>query len=815
MLGAVGLCAGCGWSALEESPPDASGAGGAAELAVTVVDAGGAPLEGIRALLSAEDGSGFSIARTSDAWGRASFAPPTDTPLRLSLDRAAEGAQAAHIAPLVAGERRDLGRLAVAPSCSLGGAVLDPAQRPVPGALVVLRRIDSSLATLGPLSDGADGADGTDEADGADERERVEHASCAGRFRFRGLRAGIYWLSSRGPHGSISPPELVEVDGAGRDVVVHARRIRTVTGRVSGLDRTELEGARVLVVSGAADLELPAAEALVMERGLATDRAGRFELGLSGPSASLLALAPGRALARRDHLVAGDHVDLALPPAATVEARVVDGAGRPLPGATVRVRPCAPLAPDVLLDELGATDREGALVLRRLPHGAYRLDTRSGGLRGAAEIEVREASVAVRLTAAPTRARIDPGDPRDPASGPGGRRRLQVRVLDAWGEPVASYPLRLARTRAPSFAAPAETDPWGFATWLELTPGEYVVSLAPRADAPPSAHSTSLAADVSRSDARLQLRVLREPQLRARVTRRGTPLVDADVALVSCEEPQRLAWTLLGVETMRRTDVRGRATLVGSRPGRHYVCARATPHSPATVRTLELSAGRNVLDIELARTALRGSVETAAGEPLPGARVWLIPERGAAASSVALTRASDVSGERVTSTIVSGQALAVTARDGTFELCGAEPGRYDLRIDLEGHFSRTASIEIDERSASVVDVGPTALDARCGVRGTVVAPAGSPVQGGIVRLWTAGGRPRGARRLGPDGRFDFGELVPGDYELSVRGRGFADEGVRLDLRSGLVECDLALATDAGSAAPRSARLGVGDSEPDH
>lgn len=116
---------------------------------------------------------------------------------------------------------------------------------------------------------------------------------------------------------------------------------------------------------------------------------------------------------------------------------------------------------------------------------------------------------------------------------------------------------------------------------------------------------------------------------------------------------------------------------------------------------------------------------------------------------------------------VTGTSVRDAAPDATghFEFRGIAPARHRLAIDCPGHSPWLSPVLTGDQGARL-DLGSIALSPGARVSGVAVAADGSPAADATVCL--DGLSPRGtSRQVRTDhrGRFEFGELASGDYEL--------------------------------------------------
>jgi protocatechuate 3,4-dioxygenase beta subunit len=575
---------------------------------------------------------------------------------------------------------------------------------------------------------------------------------------------------------------------------------------------------------------------------------GRFLLAAPTPGPwRVVARAPGLAPAALDLLPLVEEAELPplpMAPAAALAVRVLDAAGRPVPGAEVRAVPVLPpsddpgpepprwrpAAADATADARGLARLDvqpgASLLLSARAPGHPVLETEIGRpvpdsieLRlpagTARRLEVRSpdgapAAGAAVETAAGTPLGVTAEDGRLEIFVPRGGA-LELRLLapaGAWAraavrprgpdEPealaVSLEPPRILRgtvlDRAtgrpiPGSLVAAEDRPHPFAT--ADPQGRFALAVpfggaaGLRAAAPGYLPAAAVVREGERSNLRVSLDRLREA-LGAVVDPAGRPVAGADVHLV----PSDLSAD--GAGLLATTSSAGRFRIERLAPGSYDLEARAHGFAPATVRGILVSAGGRgpaglgtvVLDPQ---AWVEGFVVDPDGRPVPGARVLPAP-------TDASQPPRDV-----------GEIL--TAADGSFQVPGFRAGeRLTLRVAREGYAPRTVSgIEVPPPEPLEVVLEPAGR-----IAGTVVDESGRPVEGATVVIrepeavlpGIPGGRLVGGARADTEGRFAAEGLPPGRFRLQVAGTGYvsaeagpfelaageAREGVEVVLRRG-------------------------------
>jgi uncharacterized surface anchored protein len=133
----------------------------------------------------------------------------------------------------------------------------------------------------------------------------------------------------------------------------------------------------------------------------------------------------------------------------------------------------------------------------------------------------------------------------------------------------------------------------------------------------------------------------------------------------------------------------------------------------------------------------------------------------------------------VTLTDARGEVVgaAMTGPDGGYVLADLYPGEYTLTATAEGVRPTARSLAVDTVGSHRMDV---VLLSNATITGTVrTARSGLPVADAWVTLVDASGSVAGSTVTGEDGRYQFGDLLPGVYTLTASG--FAPVAARVDL----------------------------------
>ena len=241
-----------------------------------------------------------------------------------------------------------------------------------------------------------------------------------------------------------------------------------------------------------------------------------------------------------------------------------------------------------------------------------------------------------------------------------------------------------------------------------------------------------------------------------------------------------------------RTNVDGHFTLPDLPGGRFDLHAHRADFSPTTVRGLDLAellalaaehdASRGAprdtpVDLGtllLERGAiLRGRVVDAAGEPIPGVAVWTV----------------DPDDERAEALLVRPPRqppAAFSDPDGAFAAPGMPPdGRRHVLLRAEGYLPRALAL------VAASDRLEVTLVRAAGTRGRVVDEAGAPVVGAEISLTpplaiteldtlpNLGREHHHLARTDEHGVFELRGITPGPYDLGVEAEGFVPPSPRL------------------------------------
>lgn len=205
-----------------------------------------------------------------------------------------------------------------------------------------------------------------------------------------------------------------------------------------------------------------------------------------------------------------------------------------------------------------------------------------------------------------------------------------------------------------------------------------------------------------------------------------------------------------------KADALGRVVLLRIPAGRYRIEIRAAAFA-SRIHGYYDNAGktRHEFVAELCRaSSLSGMVTDGAGNPLGDVKV-------SAASPLGIDGVSYPS---------PGLAPATTDADGRFEVRSLPRGYAQVRCRARSLHQVTSRFELHDVPAKDLRI----LMARCGtIRGTVIADKKKLKAGRVhVTIAAAGGAGigtwGGSARVGPDGRFEFKNVPPGNYLVSAR-----------------------------------------------
>ncbi len=619
---------------------------------------------------------------------------------------------------------RQVPALALVPVAALQGLVVDASGKPLAG--VELRAASTARR--------------------ASDVELRTHTQAPGAFRLSGLKPGDSYRLVASHDGFVPFRLTVPAPATGAaptPLRIVLDRGRAAAGRVVDAAGKPVAGAEVRLLPAASDDLRIARETTV--RAL-TDAAGAFRIDRLSPGAfDLRARAQGFAptLVRRVSLPAGtaaaDLGTLVLQRGATLDGRVVDGAGNPLAGATVQLTPPSGLSVwDLPLEgEPGGweqvTASDGAFSFAGLPpagttvtlravHPGFTVRTLSSVAVPATEPVLLQLEVAASLS----------GTVADESGGPVAGANVLISEVspDAGGD---------AGTRSrPRSVGAAVSDADGHFTVDGLTPGHFRLLAAAAGYvnttldnlALPDGGELSGVDVVLRQGATVQGTVFAPD---------GTP---APAAKVFAVDDAGSSGTALVGRPETTSDGDGHYRLTGVAEGSKTLFAERSDVRPARL-ALRVEPGTNTADLHLEAGAEISGVVTARGTGVSGAAVRLLPDDDAAAQSP--------------------PAPQVSAPDGTFRFAPVGDGRYKLVVEKPGYTMVAPDLPVRIAGAPV-----TGLE--------IVLDRGGAVTGRIVGLdfqdlakvqvvATSPVRPGQAGTVGYDGAYRVDGLAPGAWTL--------------------------------------------------
>jgi hypothetical protein len=573
-----------------------------------------------------------ALSARSDAGGK--FTVPLAADGSRWLEAAASGFARQRLAiPSTPGS---LLKIALDPVFSLAGKVVDPLGRPVAGAEIRAFPLASPLRAAALCTSGAGGA-----------------------FRLSGLAADRgYRLEVRregyGPARQDVPAALRPTEPG--SLVLVLRPGRAAFGTIRGPAGKPLRAARVtLIPRDAGGAPIPAAS---------SDQAGVFRFDAIPPGSFTLSVrATGFAPLALPGLVvpAGakpwDLGTAFLRPGVTIEGRVVQGDGSPVPDARVRVlseeaekgRSPAEGSPDEASAQ-AATDEEGRFTLADQPAGMpCRLEVVAEGFLPVLTPDVvpptPEPITVVVAPSSQVSGTVLAGD--SPVAG-----AVVVAAVDD-GTPLSGR----------RFYASSEAD--GHFLLRNLEPGRLILTASAEGYAESRRVRVALPAGGRRDD--LEIHLETGGTVSGTVsTRTGAPL-DGTVIEAFAEAPGRD-----GAIPGRRTatsDRAGRFRLAGLEPG-PWIFSASHPELARKVARRRIGTGDHPLDFVLdPGSEIAGTVTDRGGTPVAGAQILLSPAGGAAGGGpLPPARGREV----------------VSQAGGSFRFTGVEDGSYRLRASKTG-----------------------------------------------------------------------------------------------------------------------------------
>src|SRR6266536_1225458 len=369
-------------------------------------------------------------------------------------------------------------------------------------------------------------------------------------------------------------------------------------------------------------------------------------------------------------------ITIALAPAVEYRGRVVDPAGRPLPGAEVRILGAAAGETALLpLRERFTSDAAGEFRFAA-PDGAVLSARRAGYATGTAAVDFG-ARLSRRVTITLERAA---GAARDELS-------IAGQVVSAAGDPADGAVVAAEAEDEPGPPArQATTDLTGRFAIAGLAPGAYRLVATRPGDAPALQRGVRAGA----ADVVLTLRAGGRLAGRVRDRRTGDPVAPFTIAVRARGRNDRH----LPLRTLAVVDASGRYEMDDLAPGRSVVVVAAPGHAPSAeleVTVPDAGAPAAVADFELASGGrIHGVVlDARSRRPIAGAEIEVEGQVELGPSPLPVL------------------ALAASGPDGRFELSGVPEVPLSLRAAAVAHHARIFSgVEVHEGGA----LGPITVE---------------------------------------------------------------------------------------------------------
>ncbi len=573
------------------------------------------------------------------------------------------------------------------PEAALSGRVVDEAGAPVPGA-----RIDLHWQAFLP-----------EEPDRPVGQPilRNTRADGEGRFKLRGIPAGAARVSASAP--AFVPLEGVEVD------LPRAGELRLV------LERGALLQGRVTTAAGE---PVPAVRVGVSGAGAATNDDGLYWLeGAELGRQEVIFLHPSHGrVAKPFEIQPGVNVlDLTFAPGVEVAGRVIDGAGKPVPGAKVELAPEYRFDPRLYRD---VTGEDGRFRLSTVVAGKYRLTAGADGFAGT------ERPGTLAVTDEPVsnlEVTLDKG------------AMLSGNILGLAAEDLAQVEVEARGDNGETVAAWA--DGRGRYEVRSLAPGDWTVTARLWDDQ----RQAKTRVAIRRSDRELtrDLEFEKRLALTVQVLYDEEPLPDARVSV----RGQRIT-----AERTAMTDHEGRVRFDDLAPEGYRIGLRHDRNMIVHNDQVDLQQDRDLV-IRLQGATVGGLVVSAAdGEPIRSAMLSLRPVEGP-----------------------EYLVTAGTSNDGRFVVHRVQPNRYRLQANADGFL--VGEQEVQVASGQTLDNLEIRLQPAQGARvrvrlasGEIPARVHVLVRDMLAETYS----PRGA-----EGIFELSKLPPGTWALLVSAEGGA------------------------------------------
>jgi protocatechuate 3,4-dioxygenase beta subunit len=702
----------------------------------TVLDPAGKPAEGVIVL------SGSLAAKTDASGTYRLVGVPVGT---RTLEALGKGDLVARndAVRVKTGETAEISLRLARSACVTGSVIDEKTRRPLPGVRV--------SASAGGFS-----------FRGGERVSRKSRTDAKGKFRIAGLAARRYSIqASKTDYLPATMPGMVAAVSAPGTVAIALQRAATVAGRVTDEKGAPVAGARVRFVAeqGMRAILRSGPAAFLGRPGVTTGPDGAFRLRGLAPerNRTLEAAKAGYVTAKRHGvtLKGGEVVkDVALILKRGLEARgrVVDSAGQPIAGASVRVsRPEGETSRFMF--------RIGGLEDRQKPDAWSGADGsfRVAGLETGEYVLVvqREGYVLKQIPSVTVQAE-GPNDWPPVVLSPG--VAIAGFVRNGKGEPVVS-------AQVSSFAVDAgprgstATDPEGRFR-LDGFGADRAVMLSVRAEG-----YASLQRSVTPPSDDLSLILKTTGTIRGRVEDAAThrPVTDFSASYTSPRTGGFGGMQIrMGGESERAfQSADGTFELTDVPAGKWKVMASAPGYRPAEVAGIEIGEGETkegvVLSLKRGASVSGRVLDPRRGTGVPNASVsWSEgtgPSQFPAAAAIAR---------------LTGDGTAVsTDADGRYRLDGLSAGKVTIAAEHPDYLDVSRQVEVEDEAT--IDL---TLSLGGSIVGSVVGKDGrSPVPGAQVTLADAGGTfdvGNDSSRSDASGNFLFEHLKPGRYRVSAK-----------------------------------------------
>lgn len=569
-----------------------------------------------------------------------------------------------------------------------------------------------------------------------------------GRFRVSGLEAGTHALTSTAEGYAQSSVKgiKVELEKTTSEVVIKQQPAGGIRGRVVDAMGNPIEWAEIVQRTHLAD-EYPS-----LARTLATsDPKGEFEI--SGLPAGTFVFE-----ARHGHYCPAERtvevkkgeitegVEFQLVQGGSISGTVVAEADLlPIAGATVRLR-VGPRDPHNIMTHSGGTttetDYSGHFQFPNVKPGTYYLS--ASAIEFAYEtiddVKLEENKPVTNLTIKLSR---------------GGR--LVGTVRDRSGKPIADADVYAASAL---MQKGGRSDEKGSYAISGLKEGKYSAGVAEVSTSTLGRSEHYEIQIENGKETRLDIVIGGPLKVYGKVTRGGEPQAGVEILFLS--SVKTVAATKSYVQLGAQTDGNGYYEIGDLKAGEYTLIATSVP-----LRTEIVLADANVeKNIQLPEGGISGRVlDAETGKPIEGAKVALQLRR---AANIWEARPLKDAGFRFK------PPSHTTDPEGRYELSAVEDGVYFVVASKEGYAPQAWSAEVKNSK------GPSDLDFLLSggttLRGRATgSDASLPVQEIFLSARDSNGAivHSGKTNLTPDGEYETAVLSPGEYTISVEGKGYA------------------------------------------